>query len=142
MQTEIRALTLHRPWPWAIFHAGKNYENRRYKLPCKFIDVWVAIHAGLRYDNFAKIFIEENACVVVPVEPMMSNGIIGVVKFGESVTATQSLVSAWATGPHAWPIVDRICFKKEIYCKGKQGFWTPDEDAQARMHNEIEMVAA
>lgn len=27
-ETSIRALSVRQPWPWAIFHAGKDVENR------------------------------------------------------------------------------------------------------------------
>ena len=44
----MRILTVRQPWAWAIIHAGKTVENRRwsndYRGP-------VAIHAGLRFDH-------------------------------------------------------------------------------------------
>lgn len=48
------ALTLHRPWPWAIFNlapeAAKRVENRSWKPPARVIGTRIAIHAGGQHD--------------------------------------------------------------------------------------------
>lgn len=56
------ALTLHRPWPWAIFHAPgrpKRVENRTWKPPARAMQGRIAIHAGKRFDREAVEFIDD-----------------------------------------------------------------------------------
>lgn len=64
----VYGLTLHRPWPWCIFHGSKNadgtinekdadytksLENRTWAPPVKVIGTRIAIHAGKRYNKDA-----------------------------------------------------------------------------------------
>jgi hypothetical protein len=44
----MRILTVRQPWAWAIIHAGKAVENRRWSTDYRGP---VAIHAGLRFDH-------------------------------------------------------------------------------------------
>lgn len=46
----MRILTLHRPWAWAIVHAGKNIENRQRNLAGSYRGP-IAIHAGMQIDE-------------------------------------------------------------------------------------------
>lgn len=40
------AISIRQPWAWLILHAGKDIENRSWKLPERFIGQRVLIHAG------------------------------------------------------------------------------------------------
>lgn len=61
----MKALTLWRPWPYAIFHlpphVAKRVENRSWKPPVTLIGHRIAIHAGKTWD--------EAGAVVVPDPP-------------------------------------------------------------------------
>lgn len=46
----MRILTVRQPWAWAIFHGGKNVENRVRNIAGDYRGP-VAIHAGLRFDD-------------------------------------------------------------------------------------------
>ena len=47
---ELPALSVMQPWPHAMFHLGKDCENRTWNLPERFFGRIVLIHAGLRLD--------------------------------------------------------------------------------------------
>lgn len=47
----MKALTLWRPWPRAIFDLGKDIENRTWAPPDSLIGHWLAIHAGQKVDG-------------------------------------------------------------------------------------------
>lgn len=59
----MKALTLWRPWPFAIFHSPPEYakrvENRSWKPPRWLIGERIAIHAGATFDNDGADFIGE-----------------------------------------------------------------------------------
>ena len=44
---DLRGLTLHQPWLWALLYAGKPVENRKKRPPKKLIGRIFALHAGL-----------------------------------------------------------------------------------------------
>ncbi len=60
----MKALTLWRPWPYAIFHlpagVAKRVENRGWKPPANIIGQRIAIHAGKTWDEDGKDFIGEH----------------------------------------------------------------------------------
>ncbi len=56
--TATHALTLHRPWPWAIIHGSKRVENRSWAPPAWLIGQRLAIHAGKRWDADGADYVE------------------------------------------------------------------------------------
>ncbi len=47
----LYALTLHRPWCWAIACAGKDVENRTWAPPAWICGHFIAIHSGRKWDR-------------------------------------------------------------------------------------------
>jgi hypothetical protein len=90
------AITLHRPWPWAIFHlpmfVRKPVENRGWKPPEHILGQDIAIHAGKVFSDSSVPFIqrvldgfidpadEPHYPVDWQSEPVRAQGIIGVVQ--------------------------------------------------------------
>ncbi len=75
----LRCLTLWRPWPWLICHAGKRIENRTWPCPSSMLGGYLAIHAGksaeaLGEDNadawYRMAELYEQHCEAVDVEPL------------------------------------------------------------------------
>jgi len=81
MSDRMYALTLHRPWPWGIFHAGKDIENREQRPPANLLGKDIAIHAGQKWDDHGYSMI--NRCILddkaMPLRSKHPTGIIGVV---------------------------------------------------------------
>lgn len=133
----LPAITLHRPYPWAIFHAGKNYENRGYPLPEKYLDQWVAIHAGQRYNQLAADDIERGG-YGTPLNPHDDpTGIIGLVRFDASFHWVDKVQAVWFTGPWGWHITDRLLLAEPIPILGKQGFWKVPPGAASFLREKI-----
>lgn len=55
MGLPTHALTLWRPWAWAIIHGPKRVENRTWKPPASFIGKRIGIHV-FRQKNIAPRF--------------------------------------------------------------------------------------
>jgi len=131
----MKALTLWRPWPAAIFFFSDKYwkdiENRPYRPPQSVIGQRIAIHAGKRldkeaFDQWLEIMKPNILSTVVFLESWKEisemEGIIGTVVI-DSVCKPEETDSQWASGPVCLKLRDRRHLKAPIPCKGKQGYW-------------------
>lgn len=141
----MKALTLWRPWPVAIFYLKpeirKDVENRQHKIWKSVIGNRVAIHAGVKFDKYAFGFWldviqpdpSQALSLLTEWDPLSKvAGIIGTVIFGESMLLSEC-TSRWAEGPKCWPIFDPIPLDKPIPCKGAQGFWDVPSDIEKKI---------
>ncbi len=141
------ALTLWRPWPWAIFHGGKNVENRSWAPPPLFIGKRIAIHAGKKWDEDSLYDIASIVKRGRPGEPalpgkqMREEGIIGtarivgVVRDNDDLFKPPTLVAGtwgkidpatvrqWFCGPYGWLLDEARPLLSPAMCKGAQGLW-------------------
>lgn len=127
------ALTLHRPWPWAICYANKRVENRTWKPPAKVIGQWVAIHAGATFDGTAAAYIcseIDRACGINSRDH--ATGIVALAKvtgFVESIDALPSEQRRWWIGPVGWVLSEVIVLETPVVVAGKQGLWKVEGEA-------------
>ena len=135
----MRALTLHRPWCWAIFDLpegdAKRIENRRWRPPREIIGVPLAIHAGKTFDHEGAEHIAKTMGLAVPPRYAHPEGIVGVVTVvdvldeGDLYTA-QTLLDKlpgqerWFSGPFGWVLADVVRLAEPVPCRGMQGLWT------------------
>ena len=126
----MRALTLYRPWPWAIFHGPahclKDVETRDWGADW-IVGETVALHAGKRIDTPERIAFIERVCGVRPPEDGGPTGIIGVVRFTAMVTASKS---PWFMGPVGWQIGMRQALVEPVACKGARKLWPVPADIE------------
>jgi hypothetical protein len=128
----VRALTLWRPWPWAIFHAKHNpkrIENRPWKPWPSIIGKQIVLHAGKTFQKDAMADILEVTQTLVLPASATDFGLIGVATvYGvasseaecEQFMAGQGV---WFSGPFAWLLGAVRPFPEPILCDGKQGLW-------------------
>lgn len=140
----MRALTLHRPWPWAIFHLppgeAKRVENRSWKPPKWLIGEPIAIHAGRAYDPDGEDFIEFDLNVDTDDARRLHMGLIGTAivvgfTFNRSLvdgrwpsTEREATVDRWLFGPYGWLLDEVRPFKRPLTCSGMQGLWRVPDD--------------
>lgn len=141
----MRALTLHRPWPWAIVHAGKAIENRDWPAPAWMIGEPLAIHAGKvcdleawgdmkagDYGEPAEHVPEDHPLGIVAV--CRVHGWIHQEAPGERIRwstrqrldlreALAIVQSPWWAGPFGWILRDVRPVNPPIECRGQQGLW-------------------
>ena len=118
---DIRGLTLHRPWPYAIMHLGKDIENRTWKPSGRFLGNYLAIHAGKQWDYQAVQFIYKITGQLLTPEICTPAGhIAGVVKLTGFETEHES---PWFMGPVGWLLDDITPIKPGIAIVGRQGLW-------------------
>jgi hypothetical protein len=134
---DVRALTLWRPWPWAIFHAPTNpkrIENRPWKPWPSIIGKRIVLHAGKAFQKEAVDDILDSVLLkgeprVLPASAV-HEGLIGVVTVTGFVESAEDAAmqagqgqERWWSGPYAWVLTDVRAFKEPIKCKGSQGLW-------------------
>ena len=75
----LPAISIRQPWTWAILHAGKDVENRSWKLPKKYTNRAILLHTGKRIDREAVTHLLHLGFDVP--EKMEAGGIVGMVVF-------------------------------------------------------------
>lgn len=135
----MKALTLWRPWPYAIFcpELGKDVENRDWHLWQSVVGTRVAIHAGLLYEREAdRAIYEVFGNQVDRMSPLNAAGcIIGTVVFLASV---ENSLSLWAAlGKKHWPIIEPRALPEPIPCRGAQGIWNVPPEIAERIRREL-----
>ncbi len=128
--TDLLALSVRQPWPWAMFYAGKDVENRSW--PTRYRGR-VLIHASLQFDGprdaaFANCTIwarEANARPPDGVYDFPLGGIVGEAEIVDCVTQSDS---RWFEGPYGFVLRNAkpLPFRP---CRGKLGFFKPDFEA-------------
>jgi hypothetical protein len=114
------ALSIMQPWPYAIFHLGKDFENRNWRLPPQYDGVPVLIHAGKKMDKAGLMYLKQEAGFAIPDE-FQVGGIVGFAVF--TIQCGEKRLSDWAEqGLYNWPIVE--AGELPFYpCKGSLGFF-------------------
>lgn len=134
----MKALTLWRPWPWAIFYPigeqSKPVENRTWPPPRWIIGKQIAIHACKRYDEdsaediadflemnqLPKESFDQGIIGLAVVDRFISGGILG---SKPNRPGDPLFKSHWYCGPYGWSLSDRILLPRPVPCRGAQGLW-------------------
>ena len=129
----MKALTLIRPWPYAIFHLGKSVENRSWPPSKDVIGQRIVIHAGKKWDEEGYRFIlnhvgdqEAEKMTTLPYLPGMIGGTVIVDSYFHYDSSYDALIhkhDPWAFGPYCWVLKDPIELIKPVPCRGYQGLW-------------------
>lgn len=120
----LKAITLHRPWAYAIAHLGKDIENRPWACPLATGSL-IAIHAGRKYDRQGADWIRQSLGLDCPVDgPQHPGGIVAIARFDGNVTASDS---PWFVGPIGWKLADVVAIAPAP-CSGQQGLWLVPDD--------------
>jgi hypothetical protein len=123
----LHALTLHRPWPWAICYLNKRVENRGWKPPAHAIGQWIGIHAGSTFDARAANAIYEEISISIPTEAKGHHtGIVALAKVTGYTESEDSLPTAqqrWWSGPFGWVLSEVVVFESPVVVAGQQGLW-------------------
>lgn len=136
----MKALTLIRPWCWAIMHAGKDVENRVWRPPPGVVGKFIAIHSGASFDVDAATFIQEvmldggAAEFDFNDEEWPGKRIVGVARVASVIGGGQPeppyplnlhLLSDWYNPPQfGWVLNSVIALDEPVECLGAQKLWT------------------
>src|SRR5262245_5440028 len=124
----MKALTLQNPWAWAVFHAGKNLENRwrptSYRGP-------LLIHVGKSRQGLERFLPGELLCPGCPPLPDFSQlvfrAVLGVVEVVDCLKVKECEDNPWAVGPYCWVLENPRLLKEPLPFSGQQAFFdVPD----------------
>lgn len=127
MAEPLVALTLHRPWAWAIAHSTKRVENRTWAAPASLIGRPLAIHAGKVLDRSVIDALRAGGIDCPEAESEHPLGIVAVVRVVRSINLSREDAPAgqelWALGPHGWLLDSVVALPEPVECGGRQGLW-------------------
>jgi hypothetical protein len=97
---------------WGISEK-RDEKNRSWKIPEKYLNQWIAIHAAKLVDSYIVTEYLEQELIL--------GAIIGIVKFSKCDRQSQS---KWAiAGQYHWHISKKLLLPNPIKCKGALKFW-------------------
>lgn len=121
------ALTLKKPWMFAILRLGKSIENRSWKPWQKVIGKRIALHCGHGFDKegFEWILHHNKTVVQEDLLNTFEGGYISGTAVIESYQYINEIKqpSIWAFGDYCWKLSDVRELNKPIKCKGSQLLW-------------------
>ncbi|QEG40407.1 ASCH domain-containing protein [Roseimaritima ulvae] len=133
----MRAITIHRPWAWAIAEGLKTIENRPWHSD---YTGRLLIHAGKSKgsDVTAVEFMRSIGIDGSPFEQIPGGAIVAVVDMVrcEAFCPAPSLLDPspvpiadpWAFGPYCFRLANVIKLPQPVPCKGQLGLWTPNAE--------------
>lgn len=125
MSEWLDALTLHRPWPWAIIHLGKRTENRDWPPPKWLLGKHLAIHAGKTWDEEGAEWIASEFNAVVPPESEHPTGVVAVAKVVSVTRSAERLDGRdpWWVGDFGWTLDEVRELRTPVALSGRQKLW-------------------
>jgi len=139
----MRALTLRQPFAWAVFAAGKDYENRTWTAKIRGT---VAIHAAASEPEGAfarsiafvrKVLWKSSNRKRIPASSEFTRGaIIGVVDVIDSVDLPWEN-TFWFEGPLAFQLANPRLLKKPIPCNEQRRFFRLPAEVEAQVQAQL-----
>lgn len=133
----MRAITIHRPWAWAIAEGLKTYENRPWHSD---YTGRLLIHAGKSKgsDVAAVGFMRSIGVDPSPFEQIPGGTIVAIVDmvscepFAPSPSlldpSPSPIADPWAFGPFCFRLTNVVRLSVPVPCKGQLGLWTPSAE--------------
>lgn len=119
----MKVLSIKQPWAYAIFHLGKDIENRTRHTK---IRGEILVHTSKQVDITAYNLLVSQGHELPPVKDLPTGKIIGSVKIIDSV---DSHPSVWKQdGAIGYVIENQKLLEKPIPHRGQLGFWNYDFD--------------
>lgn len=132
------AVTLWRPWAWAMAHGSKRVENRGTPLLRPALGGWLALHAGKTWDY-------DGAAKILGVHPEMPRsagehpvGIVAVARVRCEYCDPSGLPDdqrRWFFGPFGY-LCDVTPLPRAVPCRGAQGLWPLPPDVLAAVRSQ------
>ena len=144
----MKVLTLHRPWPWAIFHlppelgAPKLIENRSWAPPEWLVGQYLGVHAGKFFDAGAEEWICKMLGLRQLPEQAQCIGLVGVVRVMGSYRSLAGVPieqRRFFFGPIGWVLDSPLALKVPLPMPGKQGLWDLNEHTERAVREELRL---
>ena len=121
-----RCLSIRQPWVWAIFHAGKDIENRQWQTRERG-RILIHASAGMtraEYESFREFFEEQSFGHPVATVPAMADLPHGCLFGGVTIAdCVSEHASPWFFGDYGFVLADPKPLATPIPYKGHLGFF-------------------
>jgi hypothetical protein len=145
------AISLRRPWPWLIFHAGKDPENRTWSTTYRGD---LLIHASGGWEDGAvayagKLYARGLDNIPLPSlsgnQDMHPRGIVGVAELYDICTAAtdgrRCDCPPWAAAGHNhWRLRNAAAFPEPVASGGHLNLWQVDGDLWPAVQTQLKAV--
>jgi hypothetical protein len=119
----VKAFTVHRPWAWAICHAGKTIENRGRQTTHRGL---VAVHAGLS-EGSGRPWLTEHG--FRPPQDLVGGHVVAVAQLADCTRDAPATI--WAVpGLWHWQLEHVTRLAVPVPCRGQLGLWTVPEQVE------------
>ena len=130
----MKGISIRQPWVYAIFHLGKDIENRDWPTNVRG-RVAVQASATMAWYDYeeAHQWIFQNGCPgfsVPPKDQYTLGAIVGTVEIADCVSNSDS---SWFVGEYGFVLRYPILLPEPIPFKGMLGFWEVPKDIEALM---------
>jgi len=129
----MMALTLWRPWVYAVTHLGKPIENRTWEAPRRLVGRRFAIHAAKAYSAADAAWIEETFDIRLPPVHEQPTGVVATAVYLGTVRELGREDNPWYCGPVGWVFDDVVVLDEPIPCRGHLGLWRLPEAVARRL---------
>ena len=131
--SDIRALTVKRPWSGLIAHHEKRIENRSWPTPYRGT---LLIHAGQGWDGAARTWFDHTFAPFVPDEVWDARshpqGIVAVAELTGVCPGAPCDCGPWAMdGNRHWRLANVRALDTPVLAVGRLGLWRPDAEVLA-----------
>ncbi|WP_435058415.1 hypothetical protein [Streptomyces sp. bgisy060] len=125
----VRGLTVKQPWAWAIT-AGKNVENRSWKVPQKYIGATLLVHAGLGLIRDA--FEDERILALPAMPPVLAAGaVLAVARLAGYHPEERGCCAPWGDPDvFHWQLEDVRPLPEPVKYTGALSLWKPSPALQ------------
>lgn len=139
--TEIRGLTVRRPWAACIASGRKTIENRT--RPVKYRGL-LAIHSSVGAFEETALFSPAvlEALWLAPGAAFHKGAIVAVARLADCHLSTPGCESAWCDfdARWHWELAEIRALTEPVFCKGALGLWRPDAAVIGQIGAQLEVA--
>jgi ASCH domain len=115
----MKCVSVHQPWAWAIFHAGKGVENRSWRTKYRGPLLIHASKSRRSYDREAALYWPSRYGVDLPAwDELPAGAIVGIVDLVDCLPPAG--LGPWAEGPVCWVFARPRTFAVPVPFRGAQ----------------------
>lgn len=125
----LLALTIHQPWATAVTDLGKRIENRSWPPPRTAVGGWLAIHAGLAFDESGADWVASRTGRMTTKTSVPRGAIVALARVKGAVRRSSDM---WFSGPYGWQL-DEVIPVEPLPCRGRQRLWKVPPEIRATL---------
>ena len=120
LPSPLLALTLQQPWASAVRDLGKRTENRSWPAPQRVFGQFIAIHAGMSFQEDAADWIAARSGRMFTRQNVPLGAVVALARVVKVVQEHPD--DPWFVGPYGW-VLEEVMALTPVPCRGHQQLW-------------------